>query len=91
MVASCSSLLTLAHHSVNYLIVTQHQLRAPHCEAHPVWGQQAATVTINVQLLKYHFLLADICFPILGINFLQHFRLVVEVFAEQLLARNSLQ
>jgi hypothetical protein len=48
-------------------------------------------VTINGQLLQYEFLLADICFPVLGISFLQHFRLVVNVFAEQLLARNSLQ
>jgi hypothetical protein len=36
------------------------------------WGQKLAAVTINGQPLQYQFLLADVRFPILGIDFLRH-------------------
>jgi predicted aspartyl protease len=54
------------------------------------WDQKTGAVTINGQPLQYQFLLADIRFPILGIDFLRHYKLVVDVCAEQLLPRTAL-
>jgi hypothetical protein len=55
-----------------------------------VWGQKTAAVTINGQPLQYQFLLADVRFPILEIDFMRHYKLVVDVCAEQLLPRTAL-
>jgi hypothetical protein len=49
-----------------------------------------AAVTVNGKPLQFPFLLADIRFPILGIDFLRHYELVVDVCAEQLLPRTAL-
>jgi hypothetical protein len=47
-------------------------------------------VTINGQQLQFSFLLADVRFPILGIDFLRHYQLVVDICAEQLLPWTAL-
>jgi hypothetical protein len=45
--------------------------------------QRTAAVTVNCMPLQFPFLLADVRFPILGIDFLRHYKLVVDVCAEQ--------
>jgi hypothetical protein len=45
---------------------------------------------VNSKPLQFPFLLADVRFPILGIDFLRHYKLVVDVYAEQLLPRTAL-
>jgi hypothetical protein len=47
-------------------------------------------VTVNGNSLQFPFLLADVRFPILGIDFLRHYELVVDVCAERLLPRTAL-
>jgi hypothetical protein len=54
------------------------------------WGQKTAAITVNGQPLQYQFLLTNVRFPILGIDFMRHFKLVVDVCAEQLLPLTAL-
>jgi hypothetical protein len=42
-------------------------------------------VAINGAAFSWNFLLADVQFPIIGIDFLRHFNLVVDVSSQQLL------
>jgi hypothetical protein len=53
------------------------------------WGHKAAEVKLGGQLYKWQFLLADIRFPILGVDFLRSFQLVVDVVGAQLLPRTA--
>jgi hypothetical protein len=54
------------------------------------WRQQQSSHTLGGQSFQFPFLLADVRFPIIGIDFLQRFQLVVDVCAEQLLPRSAL-
>jgi hypothetical protein len=51
----------------------------------PCWGEQPFTVTIGGIPCQWTFLLAAVSFPILGIDFLYHHSLVVDVANQQLL------
>ncbi len=50
----------------------------------PCWGEQLFTVTIGGVPHQWTFLLAAMSFPILGINFLHHHSLVVDVANQRL-------
>jgi hypothetical protein len=50
----------------------------------PCWGEQAFTVTIGGLPRQWTFLLAAVSFPILGVDFLRHHSLVVDVANQQL-------
>jgi hypothetical protein len=54
------------------------------------WGYRRQAVNFAGSEYSWNFLLADVKFPILGIDFLKHFQLVVDVHKEQLLSRSSL-
>ena len=54
------------------------------------WGQRSATVELEGKRFEFPFLLADVRFPIIGIDFLRHFNLIVDVSREQLLPRTAL-
>jgi hypothetical protein len=54
------------------------------------WGRHGAAVVLSSQRFEFQFLLADVRFPILGIDFLRHFQLVVDVCADRLLPRSAL-
>ena len=49
------------------------------------WGERELTLTFNDKQYKWLFLLADVSFPIIGIDFLKHFKLVVDAAAGQLI------
>jgi transposase InsO family protein len=53
------------------------------------WGQKAAEVKLGGHSYRWQFLLADIRFPILGVDFLREFQLVVDVVGAQLLPRTA--
>ncbi len=50
----------------------------------PCWGEQPFTVTIGGVPRQWTFLLAAVSFPILGIDFLHHHSLVVDVANQRL-------
>ncbi len=50
----------------------------------PCWGEQPFTVTIGGLPRQWTFLLAAVSFPILGIDFLRHHSLVVDMANNQL-------
>jgi hypothetical protein len=54
------------------------------------WGQRSATVELEGKQFEFPFLLADVRFPIIGIDFLRHFNLIVDVNREKLLPRTTL-
>ncbi len=49
------------------------------------WGERELTLTFNNKQYKWIFLLADVNFAIIGIDFLKHFKLVVDAAAGQLI------
>jgi hypothetical protein len=51
------------------------------------WGYKQSPIAVGGQPFSWKFLLADVRFAILGIDFLRHHQLVVHVFSEQLLPR----
>jgi hypothetical protein len=53
------------------------------------WGHRRTDISINGTAFTWHFLLADVQFPIIGVDFLRHFNLVVDVLGQQLLAKSS--
>jgi hypothetical protein len=54
------------------------------------WGLRTAEVNIGGTVFSWDFLLADVRFPILGIDFMRHHQLVVDVCSERLLPRSAL-
>jgi hypothetical protein len=54
------------------------------------WGQRSATVELEGKQFEFPFLLADVRFPIIGINFLRHFNLIVDINRKQLLPWTAL-
>jgi transposase InsO family protein len=46
----------------------------------PCWGWQQSAVSFGGHVFKWHFLLAAVAFPLLGADFLTHFRLVVDLY-----------
>ena len=49
------------------------------------WGERELTLTLNNKQYKWIFLLADVNFAIIGIDFLKHFKLVVDAAPGQLM------
>ena len=64
------------------------KLHGPNGLAIPCWGERCITVSFSGHLFTWKFLLAAVDFPIIGIDFLQHYRLLVDPAAGRL--RNSL-
>jgi hypothetical protein len=54
------------------------------------WGRRTAEVNIGGAVFSFDFLLADVRFPILGIDFMRHHQLVVDLCSERLLPRSAL-
>ena len=50
----------------------------------PSWGEQWLTVVFGGHYYTWDFLLADVQFYIIGVDFLQHFKLVVDMAANDL-------
>jgi hypothetical protein len=46
----------------------------------PCWGWRQTAVSLGGHVFKWHFLLAAVAFPLLGADFLTHFRLVVDLY-----------
>jgi hypothetical protein len=59
-------------------------LKAANDQSIRCWGTCTATVTVGGNKYSWRFIRADVRFPILGVDFLRNFRLVVDVTAEQL-------
>ena len=57
----------------------------------PCWGRRSLTLKFHGRLFTWDFLLADISFPILGIDFLKHFHLLVDPAAGRLVDVSSLR
>jgi transposase InsO family protein len=53
------------------------------------WGNRRTDISINGVAFTWRFLLADVQFPIIGVDFLRHFNLTVDVVGQQLLARSG--
>jgi hypothetical protein len=54
-------------------------LRAANNRRIRCWGYRSAAVAVNGWRYEWNFLLADVRFPIIGIDFLRQFQLVVDV------------
>ncbi len=55
------------------------------------WGEQRMNLCFHGRQFQWTFLLADVQLPILGADFLRHFRLVVDLAAGQLLDTVTLE
>jgi hypothetical protein len=55
------------------------------------WGQRKLQLSFNGQQFSWDFLLAEVEFPILGVDFLHHYKLAVDATAGQLLHTETLQ
>jgi hypothetical protein len=54
-------------------------LKTPNGMAIPSWGESVKPMAFDNKCFTWSFLLADIEFPILGADFLIHFKLVVDL------------
>ncbi len=54
------------------------------------WGEFELTLTFNKKQYKWIFLLADVSFAVIGIDFLKHFKLVVDAAAGQLIDTHTM-
>jgi hypothetical protein len=52
----------------------------------PCWGERRLRLSFHGQIFSWTFLLAAVQFPIIGVDFLRHFRLLVDLAANQLVA-----
>ena len=59
-------------------------LRSANGQRIPCWGERRLTVAFGGHHYTWNFLLADVQFYIIGVDFLQHFKLVVDVAANDL-------
>ena len=59
-------------------------LRSANGQRIPCWGERRLTVAFGGHHYTWNFLLADVQFYIIGVDFLQHFKLVVDVAANGL-------
>ena len=57
----------------------------------PCWGERTLTLSFSGRSFTWTFLLAAVDFPILGADFLRHFRLVVDLASGQVLDTVSLE
>ena len=59
-------------------------LKAANGQKIPCWGKRQYTITFGGRRYTWYFLLAAVDFNIIGVDFLQHFKLSVDVAAKQL-------
>ena len=59
-------------------------LKAANGQKIPCWGKRRYTITFGGRCYTWYFLLAAVDFNIIGVDFLQHFKLSVDVAAKQL-------
>jgi hypothetical protein len=64
-------------------------LKAANDQCIRCWGTCTVTVTVGGNKYSWRFIRADVRFPILGVDFLQNFWLVVDVTAEQLIPSSA--
>jgi hypothetical protein len=57
----------------------------------PCWGEKQFHLSFGGQAFTWPFLLATVQFPIIGVDFLRHFGLLVDPAANQLVDRQTLQ
>jgi hypothetical protein len=57
----------------------------------PCWGERQLHLSFGGQDFSWPFLLAAVQFPIIGVDFLRHFGLLVDPAANQLVDRHTLQ
>ncbi len=60
-------------------------LAGPSGTSIPCWGEKEFTLSFSGNLFKWTLLLADVKFPILGVDFLRHHRLLVDPAENQLI------
>jgi hypothetical protein len=53
------------------------------------WGSDRRSLQLAEQQYTWNFLQAAVSFPILGIDFLKHFELLIDVVSEKLIPRSS--
>jgi hypothetical protein len=53
------------------------------------WGEKAMKLLFHGRHFQWTFLLADVQFPIVGVDFLLHFRLMVDLAANRLVDKAS--
>jgi len=59
-------------------------LRGPNGQLIPCWGDRQLILSFSGRTFKWNFLLAGVDFPIIGIDFLRYFRLMVDPAAGRL-------
>jgi hypothetical protein len=57
----------------------------------PCWGEHRLSLTLHCRLFVLPFLLAKVQFPIIGVDFLRHFKLLVDPVANRLVDTVSTQ
>ncbi len=57
----------------------------------PCWGERRLSLTFHGRLFVWPFLLAKVQFPIIGVDFLRHFKLLVDPAANRLVDTVSTQ
>ena len=65
-------------------------MRCPDGNKIPTWGEQIFTLEFSGEVFSWSLLLADVEFPILGADFLQHHKLVVDMAQGTLLDAKNL-
>ena len=61
-------------------------LAGPSGSSIPCWGEKEFTLSFSGRLFKWTLLLVDVKFPILGVDFLRHHRLLVDPAENQLIS-----
>jgi hypothetical protein len=64
-------------------------LTGPSGKRIPCWGEREIELSFHGRLFRWTFLLAAVQFPILGVDFLRHFKLLVDPAANRLIDASS--
>jgi hypothetical protein len=67
------------------------RLAGPDGQSIPCWGERKTYLIFNGRRFAWIFLLADVQLPIIGVDFLRHFRLLVDIAADHLVDTASSQ
>jgi hypothetical protein len=65
-------------------------LTGPSGKRIPCWGEKEIELSFHGRLFRWTFLLAAVQFPILGVDFLHHFKLLVDPAANRLIAAGAI-
>jgi hypothetical protein len=68
-----------------------HSLTGPDGQRILCWGEKEMTLSFHGVNFTWIFLLAEVQFPILGVDFLRHYRLVVDAAGGQLVDTRSMR